>query len=291
MPVHFLPQSRIDQQESTRSGIESLLKSNERWRTNVDTDITTEKGKPVQSPKPSGTKFQTFSYPVSPETQDPVAREVREFALSNSGIMCYLALYNQQLPKALIPFVSCANTTVLASGSIAGFECDDLTAIAGFNISEVTLTIDETIGKVLAEWPATTYEFESILSANNPLKQIGKWETIFSTLENLSSLKDGWNGYSAPAPETDSIATARSFLDTLKESKLTPTRIAASAIGGVGITCRNHERKVYIEFFNDGQISALFADDMTQTMSTQRIEADLSNFESLISNMEDYLND
>ena len=36
--------------------------------------------------------------------------------------------------------------------------------------------------------------------------------------------------------------------------------MAPSAVGGVGITIRGGDRKVYFEFYNDGVVYVLFAD-------------------------------
>lgn len=98
--------------------------------------------------------------------------------------------------------------------------------------------------------------------------EMGKWAAKF---RNMKELRDGWNSYSAPAPTPASIDNAyRFFVD----ANIPPTRVAPSAVGGVGITYRHGNRKVCVEFFNDGRANGLFADDAAQKMHTLPVEAD-----------------
>jgi hypothetical protein len=55
-------------------------------------------------------------------------------------------------------------------------------------------------------------------------------------LESLSKLEPGWNRQGAPAPSAEAIAAAREFIDALVNDGQEPTRVAASAVGGVGVT-------------------------------------------------------
>jgi hypothetical protein len=83
----------------------------------------------------------------------------------------------------------------------------------------------------------------------------------FRILEALSRLAPGWNRQGAPAPSEESIRAARQFIVALVNDGQPPTRVAASAIGGVGVTRRVGERMAYIEFCNNGTACALMADD------------------------------
>lgn len=111
------------------------------------------------------------------------------------------------------------------------------------------------------------------------------WEGKFS---RLSRLREGWNGYAAPAPTQQAILTARSFVDTLLREKYEPKRLAPSAVGGVGITHRRGDRSVYVEFYNDGRVLALFSDEVSEP-EIKRIEPSLKSFKTLIAEMRDYL--
>ena len=64
-------------------------------------------------------------------------------------------------------------------------------------------------------------------------------------LVQLRHLQDGWNGYAAPAPSERAIDTANSFIDILVRAKYEPKRLAPSAVGGVAVTQRSGNRKVY----------------------------------------------
>ncbi|MEQ9588029.1 MAG: hypothetical protein RJS97_08755 [Parvibaculaceae bacterium] len=116
------------------------------------------------------------------------------------------------------------------------------------------------------------------------------WAHIFSQLADNSKLKEGWNGYSAPAPNDIAIANAGDFLKVMQECGHLPIRVAPSAVGGIGITCRRHSRKVYVEFFNNALISGLFANDATQSMFTKKIDKTPEDFDDVISDIEEYLN-
>ena len=115
------------------------------------------------------------------------------------------------------------------------------------------------------------------------------WKSWYAKLEKVADLTDGWNGYKAPAPHAIAVENAKKFLAVMEDRLCLPTRIAASAVGGVGITRRIREKKVYVEFLNNGLISALFANDNDHSMYTRSITTDGSDCEHLISAAEDYL--
>jgi hypothetical protein len=104
----------------------------------------------------------------------------------------------------------------------------------------------------------------------------------------LGKLKAGWNGYNAPAPSEKAIRTAESFVGTLLREKYEPRRLAPSAVGGVGVTQRKGDRSVYVEFYNDGRVLALFSDDVS-VPEVRRVEPGLQSFKKLIVEMRDYL--
>jgi hypothetical protein len=111
------------------------------------------------------------------------------------------------------------------------------------------------------------------------------WATKFS---KLSRLREGWNGYTAPAPLEKAILTAKNFVDTLLKEDYEPKRLAPSAVGGVGVTQRKGNRSVYVEFYNDGRILALFSDDVHEP-EIKRIAPGYKSFKELIAEMRDYL--
>jgi len=131
--------------------------------------------------------------------------------------------------------------------------------------------------------------FTSIERAQRGSAHDADWTIIFGDLIDCSDLDEGWNGYSAPAPSDTAISNARVFLAVMQEFGHLPTRVAPSAVGGIGITSRRRSRKVYVEFFNNGLISGLFANDATQSMFTQKIDKTPEDFDDVISGIEEYL--
>jgi hypothetical protein len=102
---------------------------------------------------------------------------------------------------------------------------------------------------------AVSYSISSQTSDENDLSNwVGK-------LDGLSRLAPGWNRQDAPAPSIQAIQGARQVIEAMVRDRQPPTRIAASAVGGVGVTRKVGDRMAYIEFYNDGAACALLADD------------------------------
>lgn len=72
-------------------------------------------------------------------------------------------------------------------------------------------------------------------------------------LSKLQSMVANWDSYGAEAPSDTALRHAGRFLDALYNKGHGANRIAPSAIGGVGITIRNNDRRAYIEYANDGK--------------------------------------
>src|SRR5262249_55611390 len=111
------------------------------------------------------------------------------------------------------------------------------------------------------------------------------WEARFS---RLGELREGWNGYAAPAPSETAVLAAKRFVDLLLREDYEPSRLAPSAVGGVGVTHRHGGKSVYVEVYNDGRVLALFSDDVTEPV-IKRIEPDVQSFRELIVGMRGYL--
>lgn len=105
----------------------------------------------------------------------------------------------------------------------------------------------------------------------------------------LRQLAPGWNGYDAAPPSALAIQLAQVFVRQLNQEAYTPNRVAPSAVGGVGITQRADRRSVYVEFYNSGQILALYSDGETEPI-IENIEPTNSSFGRLIKKMREYLN-
>ena len=91
----------------------------------------------------------------------------------------------------------------------------------------------------------------------------------------------------SPAPSNTAILTARGFLFNSLDKKIEPSRLAPSAVGGVGITHKRNKKRVYVEFFNNGEIS-LFSDNES-ALRSKRIKSSYDRFRELIKEIQDYL--
>jgi hypothetical protein len=79
-------------------------------------------------------------------------------------------------------------------------------------------------------------------------------------LDSMSNLKKGWNGYGADPPSLLGIEMARRFVRNLEANGLSPTRVAPSVVGGVGVTRRVGNKRAYFEFYNDGTAHVMLAE-------------------------------
>lgn len=80
-------------------------------------------------------------------------------------------------------------------------------------------------------------------------------------LNGYATLKSGWNRYSAPAPSGLSLSSARKILMVAAQENLLPSRLAPSAVGGIGMTWQQEDREAYIEVYNNGTAWTIFSDD------------------------------
>ena len=107
-------------------------------------------------------------------------------------------------------------------------------------------------------------------------------------LQEMKHLKSGWNGYSAPAPSKLAAQSARNFISVLLKEHQEPKRVMPSAAGGVGVTQRRNGKKVFVEFFNDGKVFALFSDGISDPVSKEVVPIHHA-FQVLTKEMQEYL--
>ena len=117
----------------------------------------------------------------------------------------------------------------------------------------------------------------------------GDFDAWRAKLAGMEQLVEGWNGYSAPAPSKAALVTAQGFLSNLAIAHFEPSRVAPSTVGGVGITHKRSHRRVYVEFFNEGAVCALFSDNESEPRSKQ-VKAGYHEFRELIKEIKEYLN-
>jgi hypothetical protein len=118
---------------------------------------------------------------------------------------------------------------------------------------------------------------------------ITDWEVWYKKLASCKSLRDGWNGYTAPVPSEQASSLAKCFLDAMQASGVLPTRVAPSGMGGVAVTRKIGMRKVLVELYNDGRVFALFSDRATEDLPVEEVKSDPGSFAAFITKMRDYL--
>ena len=79
-------------------------------------------------------------------------------------------------------------------------------------------------------------------------------ETRLAVIEHLHR---NWDGRGSEAPAALAVALAREALAVLRALNFCPTKITASAEGGVGISFVHGARHAAIEFLNSGEVLTL----------------------------------
>jgi hypothetical protein len=86
-------------------------------------------------------------------------------------------------------------------------------------------------------------------------------EQLYSSLRDqlvsTSSLRKGWDSYSAEAPNTLARSAAGKALEILRPLNAEPAAILPSVDGGIGICFNNGGKYGQLEFLNDGEVHAL----------------------------------
>jgi hypothetical protein len=112
------------------------------------------------------------------------------------------------------------------------------------------------------------------------------WNRLFL---NFETLERGWNGYDAPPPAEKAMITAKNLIATMLDEGLAPNRVTPSVVGGIGITKRYEDRKVYFEIQNDGKVYALFSDGVTDPQVIEVVPGLLKTFRKLLLKTRNYL--
>jgi hypothetical protein len=105
---------------------------------------------------------------------------------------------------------------------------------------------------------------------------------IYESLDSLSSLTDGWDSYSAPAPNQTAVGNAKAFAQEAQKLGFTPEFAEPSAMGGVGFTFFDANREVVVEFYNNGKAHALFVDEDQGTMDTKAVAPQVEGYRTII---------
>lgn len=88
------------------------------------------------------------------------------------------------------------------------------------------------------------------------LSNQAKFTEARQRLDVASLLKEGWDTYDAEPPNPNSVTESGKILTALETHNLPPTRVMASAEGGIGISFVEGESRAEIEVFNTGEVVA-----------------------------------
>lgn len=146
---------------------------------------------------------------------------------------------------------------------------------------------------------STYYKFYSYSYDSNLIFEIQKleeelfcvmeqmsWNDLFNKLNTFLDLKPNWDSYGAEPPNHICFDAAKNFLDQLKNSDFKPSRIAPSAVNGIGISFYNQDKHIYVEFYNNGLPYFLMSNEKEDHTEVE----ELNNIEEQIEKMRTFLN-
>lgn len=118
-------------------------------------------------------------------------------------------------------------------------------------------------------------------------------ETYFSCLTNelldMSRLKEGWDSYSAPPPSALARGKAFSFVASLRDLDLRPSKVVPSVIGGIAVSFIRGLREVFVEFYNDGNVLCGMLEEGSEPEIIE-VSENNEDWSDLLSNVEKHLN-
>jgi hypothetical protein len=117
-----------------------------------------------------------------------------------------------------------------------------------------------------------------------------QWTKWFNRLESFTSQPNDWPPECGTFPSSSVIASVRAFLELLRPQGQQPSRLSAAVVGGIGLTFKCADRKVYVEFSNKGSVLALFSDGVTDPQ-VDKIPPDETGYSALIASIKTYLHE
>ncbi len=92
--------------------------------------------------------------------------------------------------------------------------------------------------------------------------KVADWRKEFEArVTEIEHYAKGWDGYQADPPGGLAIEYARRFSVALHDAgDIRPLCFNASVMGGVAFTFISEGREVFVEFYNDGTVYAMFSD-------------------------------
>ena len=101
-------------------------------------------------------------------------------------------------------------------------------------------------------------------------RRISPFEAIcYLASDSVTKLEKNWDSFKADPPNAPSIAKARKFLLGCGLQEV--DRVSPTSVGGIAITFRNKYREVFIEFYNNEKVFALFSEDDSEQMDVKEV--------------------
>jgi hypothetical protein len=116
------------------------------------------------------------------------------------------------------------------------------------------------------------------------------WRPLHDFLRQLPALPHGWDGERAAAPTSLAVSNASLVADALWMGACEPDRVAASVVGGVGLTVKipGMVRNAYIECFNDGGVYLMLSDGQSEPV-TRPVAKDEASLRAMAEEVRGYV--
>lgn len=112
---------------------------------------------------------------------------------------------------------------------------------------------------------------------------------LIDRVSELGKLEKGWNSYSAAAPVLIAIDNAKMLVTLASAAGIIPERIEPSAMGGIAVMFIADSREVAVEFYNAGNVHALFSDNETEMLDTAPVTPGDEGYSTLLDEIRRYL--
>lgn len=122
------------------------------------------------------------------------------------------------------------------------------------------------------------------------LRDITPWlQEALQVVTRLGFLRQNWDTYEAEAPNETARGLAREVLMNMGEVELRPTRVDASAEGGICISFVQGSRYADVECFNSGEVLAVTSSGDGQP-TVWEVPATEFDIQSAVAAIQTYLN-
>jgi len=161
----------------------------------------------------------------------------------------------------------CLEFNVIGEGDRPQSALNRLAAVAGNNINRERDKVD--VFRNLIQ-PASWYYYLAFAEGQS-IDCPRDWDKyILKITDEFPELKKGWCENADP-PSSESCVNALTVLSVYRNEDFYPTRVVPTVMGGVAISVRLGNRKLFVECYNTGKICYLMAADNSDEMTTGEV--------------------